>query len=357
MKKLVVYVITTLILLHPMMGVFANSNPDHLGFEFVFLDNFSEDLVFRSKVEVDILSQIEIFEKTFDIELENNTKFRIFPCENQSYLANKRKGNGTLNLIISKNFEGSIGHINPIFSSILLHIWPNCPLSTIDILSFYLATKYLEIDPIQLATEIRYAYSEIPLTKDPDKNHTLSSSNTNTILLAASRIYQFENETEPELFKNFLYSCRFGIDNSIKRYFGIEFSTFIRSLRYEVEKDEVMVKTEPTEQTKILLQKIEEQRLGLWKDLPQFSSDYDFQIRMRPNMTLYQAIFQIAKEHDKNQIESTLAVIDDYYSWKNSNNRKTWLILLASVFSLIVLLFFSIVYGIRFKQIPVGKKK
>ncbi|MEZ4813235.1 MAG: hypothetical protein R2883_07170 [Caldisericia bacterium] len=341
-----------------MMGVLGNSNPEYSGFEFIFKGTFPQDPTLRAQVKNDILAQVEIFENSFDIKLGDNTKFQIFPCENSSYSIGTRQEPDSINCIVSTSFKESLGYINPIFGSIIYNIWPKCPSATIDILSLYLTFKYLEIDPIQLATEIRYAYSEIPIVQNPDKTRTLDTTHLNSILLAGTRIYELEKNIEPELLKEFLYSCRFGINESIDRYFGIEFNTFVRSLRYETEENGETIKTEPSEDIKKVLQEIENQRKRLWKDLPQFFSSYDFQIRMKPIMSLYQSIFLIANDSSNNEINSALSAINEFFLWRKRTNDRAWIVLITCLIFIMALLSLSLIHGMKFKAIPsTGKKK
>ncbi|MCK5744042.1 MAG: hypothetical protein KAH30_04835, partial [Caldisericia bacterium] len=300
----------------------------------------------KNQIQRDITHQINLFESTLGVSLPNDLSIIVHPPgSNIDPFGIK---NNQINFVPSPEFLQNTNKINPIFLELLQTVFPKYPHVSSQILGYYLMFKYFDINLIKLATETRYAFSEVPLSKNPDHSNRFKPLHISVSILASARISQIERDFGTKEVQKFIYSMKYGINNASERISNLDFKTFIRSLRLEEKIEERTVRFDPTGTMNELLTTIELNSERVWSNFPYFRNKIDYKIRLAPNSILNQSFIQMAQGKPESVVLETLNGVDDYFKQRKSNLNSWWIVALICSIILLILMAVSLLKGFKF---------
>jgi len=348
-RKLLTLIIL-LSLFAPIVGVLASDTSD---VEIIFDPYFTDDSSIKNQIQRDITHQINLFESTLGISLPDDLSVIVHPPgSNIDPFGIK---NNQINFVPSPEFLHNTNKTEPIFLQLLQTVFPKYPHGSSQILGSYLVFKYFDIDPIKLATETRFVFSQVPLLKNPDHSNRFKPLHISVPILASARISQIEKDFGTKEVQKFIYSMKYGINNASERISNLDFKTFIRSLRLEEKIDKRTVRLKPTGIMNELLTTIELNSERVWSNFPYFRNKIDYKIRLAPNSILNQSFIQMAQGKPESVVLETLNGVDDYFKQRKSNLNSWWIVALVCSIILLILMAVSLLKGFKFTS-PSGRK-
>jgi len=340
------FIFLTLILVVGCIPGIAYATQDGVSVEFRGSPAFSESM--QDEVTEDLEEQVALFESILGVECPQDIKIVVYRQLNW-HVAKGLDGK-SIYAIADDKFMESTGKVTPIFPQLIISTWQSCPYGTLQILSNFLIFKYLGINPLKLSTEFRYTFTLNDLITDPDAKFDIKPLSDSLVMITCSRLYQVEHDHGKETFRQLLYSMKYGISDAVKRILGMDFVTFVRSLRYELPAENGFAFIKPSGDFKPLLNRSKQLKDVVWSNLPYIKSEDDVAIRFRPEYELQLAIIEMVIDKPKSTIIETLDRIDNYLYSRDRIFQTWWLFTGIAVIILVLLMSASLLSGLKYKD-------
>ena len=295
-----------------------------------------------------VLGIAQASEEVMDVECPKGIDIIVYP----TFTSNVTKGfdSNHIYAVVTDEFMESTGKVDPIFPQLLEATWQSCPKGTHQIISSFLVFRYLNINPVKLSAELRYTFPLNSLTPDPDSRYTIEPLPESLVAVTCSRLNQVEYDHGKDTLRRLLYSMKYGIASAVKRVLDIDFVTFVRSLRYELQTENKFISIEPSGNIKQSLKRISQLRDKVWSDLPHIRSTNDVGIRLSPESSFRLALIEMAMEKPESTIKSTLERVNQFFDSRDRVLKRWWVFTGIATFILILLMAMSILSGLKYKD-------